>query len=131
MGLTEIKSEMSRRSARIFVEEQEFIDRSNNITLSSSSREGSVDGSEKVHQSTMTKTTAAGVETTQSSMVSMGRSVDICPTGAEDVSLHSKFSISHQLSSLQSQWLFKLLNLPGSCTPEPRLLHTSSQDLLQ
>ncbi|KAH6722311.1 tyrosine phosphatase family-domain-containing protein [Leptodontidium sp. MPI-SDFR-AT-0119] len=86
MGLTEIKSEMSRRSTRIFVEEQEFVDRSS-IPLSSSSSEGSVDGSEKVHQC-KTKGTIAGVETTQPSMGNLGQTLDVFPTTSEDIGLH-------------------------------------------
>ncbi|KAH7356717.1 tyrosine phosphatase family-domain-containing protein [Rhexocercosporidium sp. MPI-PUGE-AT-0058] len=90
MGSTEIKSEMSRRSTRLFVEEQEFVDRSN-ITLSSSSRESSVDGNEKVHQC-KTQSTIAGVETTQpstqSSTASLSRSLDTFPPSSEEFGLH-------------------------------------------
>lgn len=90
-SLTEIRSEMSRRSTRIFVEEQEFVDRTK-ITMSASSRESSVDDIEKAAHQTKSKSTNAGGDTTQQAMVNVGRSLDIFPITSEDINLHSKFS---------------------------------------
>ncbi|PVH84451.1 hypothetical protein DL98DRAFT_410834 [Cadophora sp. DSE1049] len=87
MSLTEIRSEMSRRSTRIFVEEQEFVDRTN-ITMSASSRESSVDDIEKAAHPCKSKSTIAGGETTQQAMVNVGRSLDIFPIASEDINLH-------------------------------------------
>lgn len=91
MSLTEIRSEMSRRSTRMFVEEQEFVDRSN-ITMSASSRESSVDDNEKAAHQSKSKSTIAGGDISQQAMVNVGRSLDIFPITSEDINLHSKFS---------------------------------------
>ncbi|KAK0107165.1 hypothetical protein ONS95_003871 [Cadophora gregata] len=87
MSLTEIKSEMSRRSTRTFVEEQEFVDRSS-ITMSASSRESSVDNIEKAAHQFKSKSPIAGGESTQQTMVNVGRSLDIFPINSEDIDLH-------------------------------------------
>ncbi|KAG4424498.1 hypothetical protein IFR04_002376 [Cadophora malorum] len=86
-SLTEIRSEMSRRSTRIFVEEQEFVDRTK-ITMSASSRESSVDDIEKAAHQTKSKSTNAGGDSTQQAMVNVGRSLDIFPITSEDINLH-------------------------------------------
>jgi len=78
---------MSRRSTRIFVEEQEFVDRTK-ITMSASSRESSVDDIEKAAHQTKSKSTNAGGDTTQQAMVNVGRSLDIFPITSEDINLH-------------------------------------------
>ncbi|KAH7407686.1 tyrosine phosphatase family-domain-containing protein [Cadophora sp. MPI-SDFR-AT-0126] len=87
MILTEIKSEMSRRSARIFVEEQEFVDRTN-VTMSASSRESSVDDIEKASHPCKSKGTTAGSEITQQAMVNVGRSLEMFPITSEDINPH-------------------------------------------
>ena len=116
MSLTEIRSEMSRRSTRMFVEEQELVDRSN-ITMSASSRESSVDDNEKAAHQSKSKSTIAGGDISQQAMVNVGRSLDIFPITSEDINLHSKFShLSRPLSCYSCLPFTQSRNFYGSCS---------------
>ncbi|CZT10661.1 related to SIW14 Protein involved in actin filament organization [Rhynchosporium agropyri] len=94
MGSTEITSEMSRRSTRIFTEEEQVFDNSTMPAVPYSSSESSVDGSDMGGKySRKNSTTGVEMMQTHTAIVDLGRNLDIFPSTAEDVRLHITESI--------------------------------------